>query len=127
MNNNQLNQNPKRRFSSKKKSIAVEEIRSGMLSIQQSTRQYQITGSVLQRWNRWYFKTRLLKYIQPLAFSPMKSNEDPNQLKQQLKEAQAQLEELKLKNAALETLISVAERELKIEIRKKSGTKPSRS
>ena len=125
MNNNQLNQNPKRRFSSKKKCKLVEEIRSGMFSIQQSTRQYQLTGSVLQRWNRWYFKSRLLKYVQPLAFSPMKSSED--QLKQQLKEAQAQLEQLKLKNAALETMISIAEKQLKIEIRKKSGTKPSGS
>jgi transposase len=125
MNNKQLNQNPKRPFSSKKKSIAVEEIRSGMLSIHQSIRQYQITGTVLQRWNRWYFKTRLLKHVQPLAFSAMKSSED--QLKQQLKEAQAQLEQLKLKNAALETMISIAEKQFKIEIRKKSGTKPSRS
>ena len=85
--------------------MLVEEIRSGMLSIQQSSRQYQITGSVLQRWNRWYFKTRLLKYVQPLAFAPMKSSED--QLKQQLKEAQAQLEQLKLKNVALETMYLV--------------------
>ena len=105
--------------------MLVDEIRSGMLSIQQSSRQYQLTGSVLQRWNRWYFKTRLLKYVQPLAFAPMKSSED--QLKQQLKEAQAQLEQLKLKNAALETMISIAEKQLKIEIRKKSGTKPSGS
>jgi transposase len=64
-------------------------------------------------------KTKLLKYVQPLTLSQIKSSEDPNQSKQQLKEAQAQLEQLKLKNVALETLISVAERELKIEIRKK--------
>ena len=55
----------------------------------------------------------------------MKSSED--QLKQQLKEAQAQLEQLKLKHAALETMISIAEKQLKIEIRKKSGAKPSGS
>jgi hypothetical protein len=96
-----------------------------MLLIQQSVRQYQITGSVLQRWNRWHFKIRLLKYVQPFAFSLMKSSED--QLKQQLKEAQAQLDQLKLKNVALETMISIAEKQSKIEIRKKSGTKPSRS
>jgi transposase len=127
MNNKKLNQNNKRSFSSKDKRKLVEEIRSGMLSIQQSIRQYQLSGSVLQRWNRWYFKTRLLKYVQPMAFSQMKSSEAPNELKRQLQEAQAQLEELKLKNAALETLISVAERELKIQIRKKPGSKPSRS
>jgi transposase-like protein len=126
MSNKQLNQNNKRHFSSKKKCILVEEIRSGMLSIQQSSRQYQLSQSVLQRWNRWYFKTRLLKYVQP-KFAIMKSSEDPDQLKQQLKEAQAQLEQLKLKNVALETMISIAEKELKIHIRKKSGTKPSNS
>jgi uncharacterized protein (DUF342 family) len=124
MNNSKLKQNSKSSFSSKKKCIVVEEIRSGMLSIHQSIRQYQITGSVLQRWNRWYFKTRLLKYLKP-KFAIMKSSED--QLKQQLKEAQAQLEQLKLKNVALETMISIAEKQFKIEIRKKSGTKPSSS
>ena len=55
----------------------------------------------------------------------MKSSED--QLKQQLKEAQAQLELLKLKNVALETMISIAEKQFKIEIRKKPGSKPSNS
>jgi transposase-like protein len=126
MNNSKLNQSPKRPFSSKKKCKLVEEIRSGMFSIQQSSRQYQLSRSVLQCWNRWYYKTRLLKYLKP-KFAIMKSSEDPNQLKQQLKEAQAQLEQLKLKNAALETMISIAEKQFKIEIRKKSGTKPSRS
>jgi transposase len=91
-----------------------------------SIRQYQLSRSVLQRWNRWYFKTRLLKYLKP-KFPILKSREDPNQMKQQLKEAQAQLELLKLNNEALETMISIAEKELKINIRKKSGSKPSRS
>jgi hypothetical protein len=46
----------------------------------------------LQRWNRWYFKTRLLKYLKP-KFAIMKSTEASNQLMQQLKEAQAHLQE----------------------------------
>jgi hypothetical protein len=75
MNNKQLNQNYKSSFSSKKKCQLVEEIRSGMFSIQQSTRQYQLSRSVLQSWNRWYFKTRLLKYLQP-TFPLMKTSED---------------------------------------------------
>ena len=49
------------------------------------------------------------------------------QLKQQLAEAQAQLAQVKLQNTALETMISVAEKQLKIEIRKKYGSKRSRS
>ena len=49
------------------------------------------------------------------------------QLKQQLAVAEAQLAQEKLKNTALETMISVAEKQLKIEIRKKYGSKQSRS
>ncbi len=49
------------------------------------------------------------------------------QLKQQLAAAQAQLAQEKLKTTALETMISVAEKQLKIEIRKKYGSKRSRN
>jgi transposase len=98
-----------------------------MLSIKESTRQYQINGSVLQRWNRWYFKTRLLKYFSPIDAIDMNPSEDAQQLRKQLKAVQAELEQQKLKNLALETLISVAEKELKIDIRKKPGSKPSKS
>lgn len=125
MNNNKLKYNRQKSFSSKKKCELVEEIRSGMLSIQQCSRQYQLSRSILQRWNRWYFKTRLLKYFKPTTIPTMKTSEEADQLRQQLKEAQAQLDQLKLKNAALETMISIAEKQLKINIRKKSGTKPS--
>ena len=57
----------------------------------------------------------------------MKSSQTTvEQLKQQLAEAQAQLVQVKLQNAALETIISVAEKQLNIEIRKKYGSKRSR-
>lgn len=49
------------------------------------------------------------------------------QLEQQLAEAQAQLAQVKLQNTALETMIKVAEKQLNIDIRKKSGSKQSRS
>ncbi len=54
---------------------------------------------------------------------------EPNidQLKQQLAAAQAQLAQEKLKTTALESMISVAEKQLKIEIRKKYGSKQSRN
>ena len=47
------------------------------------------------------------------------------QLKRQL--AEAQVAQLKLQNTALETMIKVAEKQLNIDIRKKSGSKRSRS
>jgi len=70
----------------------------------------------------------LLKYFRPKSSLLMEpSPTSVEQLKQQLAAAQAQLAQEKLKNTALETMISVAEKQLKIEIRKKYGSKQSRN
>ena len=106
----------------------VEEIRSGMLTIKQSTKQYQVSVSILQDWHRWYFKTRLLKYYRPKSsFLMAPSQTTVEQLKRQLQEAEAQVTQLQLQNTALETMITVAEKQLNIEIRKKYGSKRSRN
>ncbi len=128
MNKRRLKSNRKQTYSSKEKRIMVEEIRSGMLSLRQSIQQHQVSGPVLQKWNRWYFKTRLLKYYRPKSsFLMAPSQTTVEQLKRQLQEAEAQVAQLKLQNTALETMIKVAEQQLKIEIRKKYGSKRSRS
>ena len=65
----------------------IEEIRSGMLSLRQSIQKHQVPGSVLQKWNRWYFKIRLLKYYRPKSSFLMKPSPPTNeQLKLQLQE-----------------------------------------
>ncbi|WP_146899706.1 hypothetical protein [Adhaeribacter aerolatus] len=125
MNNRNLKETVKRNYPSAKKRKIVEELRSGMLTIRQSTKQYQVSVSILQDWSRWYYKTRLLKYFRPNPSLLMEPTID--QLKQQLAAAQAQLAQEKLKTTALETMISVAEKQLNIEIRKKYGSKQSRS
>ncbi len=128
MNKRKLKGNAKEAFSSLEKRRIVEEIRSGMLTIKQVTKQNQISVSILQAWNRWYYQTRLLKYYRPkpsLLMAP--SQPTIEQLKQQLAETQAQLEQVKLQSTALETMITVAEKHLKIDIRKKCGSKRSRS
>ncbi|PSR51888.1 hypothetical protein AHMF7605_28670 [Adhaeribacter arboris] len=128
MNKREFKSNRKQTFSSKEKRIMVEEIRSGLLSLRQSIQQHQVPGSVLQKWNRWYFKMRLLKYYRPKsAFLMAPSQPTVEQLKQQLAEAQAQLAQVKLQNTALETMIKVAEKQLNIDIRKKSGSKQFKS
>ncbi len=128
MNKRKLKGNTKAAYSSKEKRIMVEEIRSGLLTIQQSTQQYQLSVSTLQEWNRWYYRTRLLRYYRPRPSFLMKPSQTTvEQLKQQLAEAQAQLAQVKLQNTALETMISVAEKQLNIEIRKKYGSKRSSS
>lgn len=122
INKRELKENTEKRYSSKARRKIVEGIRSGMLTIRQSTKQYQVSVSILQDWNRWYYKTRLSKYFVPkssLLMEPSPTSVD--QLKQQLAAAQAQLAQEKLKTTALETMISVAENKFKIEIRKKYG------
>lgn len=128
MNKRELKGNAKEAFSSLEKRRIVEEIRSGMLSIKQSAKQYQLSVSNLQDWNRWYYRTRLLRYYRSKSSFLMKPSQTTvEQLKQELAESQAQLAQVKLKNTALETMISVAEKQLNIEIRKKYGSKRSRS
>jgi hypothetical protein len=51
------------------------------------------------------------------------ANQQLERLKKQLLEAQAQIDKLQLKNTALETMINIAEKQLDIDIRKKSGSK----
>jgi hypothetical protein len=128
MNKRKLKGNTKEAFSSLEKRMIVEEIRSGMLTIKQSTQQYQLSVRVLQEWHRWYYRTRLLRYYRPKPSFLMKPSQTTvEQLKQQLAEAQAQLTQAKLQNTALETMISVAEKQLNIEIRKKYGSKRFKS
>ncbi len=51
------------------------------------------------------------------------TNQEVQQLKKQLLEAHALNEKLQLKNRALETMVNIAEKELNIDIRKKSGSR----
>ncbi len=158
MNNRKLKETAQRKYSSAKKRNIVEELRSGMLTIRQCTKQYQVSVSILQDWNRvllgpsYNFEKKalggfvsyiwvinrvhtqisvnsaditLLKYFKPKSSLRMEPSLD--QLKQQLAAAQAQITQLQLQKTALETMISVAEKQLKIEIRKKPGSKQSRS
>ncbi len=56
-----------------------------------------------------------------------KANQQVEELKKQLLEAQALNKKLQLKNTALETMINIAEKKLEVDIRKKSGSKQSKS
>jgi hypothetical protein len=49
-----------------------------------------------------------------------------NKLKEHLKETQASLKQADMRIVALETMVNIAERELKVSIRKKYGTKQSK-
>lgn len=62
--------------------------------------------------------------IQPLeTLDTENSNKDPVALQKRIKELEKQLETSQLKVEGYELMIEIAEKELKIPIRKKSGTK----
>ncbi len=127
MSKKKLSKSGKKSYSPFDKRKIVEEVRSGFYSIDQASEKYILPKRKIRKWNRWYFKIRLLPHFKPKPL-PMKktTNQEVEQLKKQLLEAQALNEKLQLKNMALETMINIAAKELDISIRKKSGTKPSK-
>ena len=56
-----------------------------------------------------------------------KVKQSVEELQKQLLEAQTLNEKLKLENTALETMINLAEKQLNVDIRKKSGSKQSKN
>jgi transposase-like protein len=127
MNKKKLTKTTKKSYSPFEKRKIVEEVRSGFYSFTQAREKYILSKTKFRKWNRWYFKIRLLRHFKAKPL-PMKktTNQEVEQLKKQLLEAQALNEKLQLKNRALETMVTIAEKELNIDIRKKSGTKQSK-
>ena len=103
-----------------------------------------ISRPLLNQWHRWHFKTRAASYTSaPLVLSPtliawqkkqMIKNKQVEQrlskeaqqvelLQKQILALQGSLKEEQLKSEAMSTMIDIAEKAYKIEIRKKSGAK----
>lgn len=98
----------------KKRQIIIQ-IESGALTFQEACRINKVTQRTLQIWYEKFSCINFDKKIQ----EKMKTSElkPENNLEKKL------LEEMKLKIASLETMIDIAEKEFKIEIRKKFGSK----
>jgi hypothetical protein len=79
----------------------------------------QTTRAILGEWIKKYSPSI------PVTLPVMseKERQKLESLQKQVKELEKQLENAQMKNVALETMIDVAEEQLKIKIRKKSGPK----
>jgi translation initiation factor 2B subunit (eIF-2B alpha/beta/delta family) len=75
--------------------------------------------SLLRLWQKKYASDIALT----LPIMTEKEKQKVEALRLQLKAAEKQLEDAQMKNIALETMIDIAEEQLKISIRKKSGPK----
>lgn len=105
-------------FSKEERKKICQEIRSG-LSIQEASLKYGCQEATLTNWLRAYEKTTsMLIFAEKKIKKMQKSNENT-----EIEKVQQALYEAQLKIEALEALISVAESELGISIRKKRGVK----
>lgn len=105
----------------------VEEVLRGELTKEQARRKYGIRGkSGVLNWMR-KFGVSNAKQI-PVCFERMKQEEttDKAALEQRVKELERALEDAQLKAEGYSRMIDIAERALKISIRKKSSAKQSR-
>jgi transposase-like protein len=105
----------------------VQELYSGLLSLSEIGRKYNLGNSTITRWEQWYKEDQ----EQLLPSTAMKSSDKEPEITvadlsapQRNESLEEELRQAKLKIICLETMIDVAEQTL--EIRKKPGTKSSR-
>jgi transposase len=114
---------PPRKFDATTQRKIVEELLSGTVTLSQLRKRYNIGGQgTVMRWVKEYQNEG-----QNLLSSGMEKSQDKSSdgnTERTFQELEAELKLAKLKIIALETMIDVAEEQLNIEIRKKSGTKP---
>jgi len=110
-------------FSDSFRRMVVEEVLSGKIFIAAAAKKYSVPHrSTISAWVKWYKNNNDLVVSIPPSVSEQKNNTSAEE-SARIKELEAALELAKLKIIGLETLIDVAEEQLKIEIRKKPGTK----
>ena len=110
------------------KRTVVRSIESGRLSIREAQLAYGIkTPQTIEKWRKQMAQEKADLVLSNEAL--MKNNKSPrkdtSKSSPDVKELQKALEEAQLKIVALNTLIDVAEDQLKINIRKKPGAKQS--
>jgi transposase-like protein len=115
-----------RQFQEAFKLQVIEEVLSGQLTKEQARRKYNIKGSsAILNWIR-SFGVANCKTV-PAYFAAMKAQQNLTQeeLLKRVRELERALEDAQLRVEGYSRMIDIAERELKISIRKKSNTKQS--
>lgn len=103
----------------------IELYRLGVIEQQQVLTELNLSLPSLRIWNRAYQRYRIRRYYPTSKFRRplMNPPQEIAWLKQQLDQTQTLLEQERLKREAAETMITIAENEFKIPIRKKPGPK----
>ncbi len=108
-----------RKFTETFKRQVIADVLSGHLTKEQARKHYQIKGkSSVLYWIR--------KFDLPNPIFMSKQPPDEKDLQAKIKRLERELEDAQLKAEGYSKMIEIAERELKISIRKKSNTKQSK-
>ncbi len=68
MTKKKLTKSATKSYSPFEKRKIVEEVRSGFYSFAQARKKYILSKTKFSKWNRWYFKTRLLPHFKPKKY-----------------------------------------------------------
>jgi len=114
------------RFTEAFKRHVVGEVESGRISHSEANRRYGILGhSTILKWCLKYGKLPSHRYTKVGLNRMDKKEIELLRLQNEIKALRQELDDARFKNVVLETLVDVAERELRIPIRKKYGAKRS--
>ena len=102
----------------------IQELAAGLINEQQACEKYGITVILIRQWRKQYYDRKILplQNIQPMK-RKQSQTEKIKELEKQLKQTQKALQDEKVKSRAYEIMVDIAEKELSISIRKKSGAK----
>ena len=109
-----------------KRKVAREYLKGGV-TLEELAVKYNLNDiTVVKRFVDWYQQVEASSEPLPASELEGEDQQDPKALKKKIKELQKLLEHEQLRSLGFETMIDIAEEELGIDIRKKSGTKQSK-
>ena len=101
----------------------ISQIDADKMSFQEARDRFKLSPveypKILRRWQERYSDELHLS----LEVMNSKDRSDNKKLEQRIKELEKQLELAQMKNVAINTMIDIAEKDYKLDIRKKSGPK----
>jgi transposase len=114
-------------FSEAFKEHVVQEVEAGKLTQAGAMRKYTILGhSTILNWRRKYGTLRYRStYAKEHPFMMANDEQEMTRLHNEIKALRNELDDARMKNVVLETMVDIAEKEFDIPIRKKPGAKQS--
>lgn len=105
--------------------LVVREYETGSHSLRQLATKYGLKYHNIQLWKERFRSDIAVTTISTVADMTPEEKKEHEALKKQLSQLKKEVDYLKMKELALETMIDIAKEEYDIDLRKKSGTKPS--